>query len=110
MLFIKFLGTIFASVFSFCKEKKKYPAAVLGIGGTLAGGSYVLTDYVEAKHKEAMVQIQENRKHVTTILVSQTKILENLQAIKDGVHETKEQVKSLDSKVWQAVLKHKSER
>ncbi len=99
---LKFIFAIFAVM-----KDPKAAAASLAMAGTVAGGGMYMVDRVDAKHDVAMREISKNKQSVNTMITTQQVILTKLEAIKDGIDDTKVQVKDLDKKVWQVILKNK---
>ena len=93
-------GHFLVAVLSVFKEPRAAAASV-GMATAVAGGGTLIAGQVDAKHNEAMIEIQKNKTAVTEMVIAQKEILVKLDGIKDGVTETKDQVKDLSNKVWQ---------
>lgn len=65
------------------------------------GGGYYVINKVEAKHLQAMIKISKNKDRFMQLLVVQEKILVKLDAIKEGIDDTKGHVKTIGDRVWQ---------
>lgn len=107
-----YLLKLISVLFSVIKESKTAGATVV-MSTALAAGGYALVDLVNAKHQEAIAKISQNRAQVTQLLFAQQKVLVKLDAIKDGIDETKKQVVKTSDRVWQiaqdvSILKSKT--
>ena len=82
-------------------KEPKAAATAVAMGATVAGGGVYVLYKVDAKHNRVMKEISANRVRVTSVLISQKEIMTKLDSIKDGINDTKEQVKDVSDKVWQ---------
>lgn len=96
-IMIELLGKALELLLKLSPEFRSIAIALAAI----AGGTYYMTDYVNAKHEEVTQKIKENDAQMQAIAKNQVEVLSTLKLVSESMKDVKDSFKGMDDRIWQ---------